>query len=200
MNDLEIDYPDGATPLDLNEMGGLIPDYITTQGELNTLERDNVLEAQTWAFQKPRTGMLNARFAFGLHKRMFSRVWKWAGTQRRSGKTIGVDWTQIPTELAGLFDNTKYWTQHATYSPDEIAIRFHRKLAWIHSFANGNGRHARLMTDLLLVSGGQQPFSWGMNTSPGVLETQGPLRREYIAALRESDHEDYARLLQFARS
>lgn len=200
MSDLTIEHPDGATPLDPNEMDGLIPDYITTQSELNALERDNVLEAQVWAFRKPRTDIRNAPFAFDLHKRMFNRVWKWAGVQRRSDKNIGVPWPQILTELGSLFGDTWYWTEHATYSPDEIAVRFHRKLVWIHAFANGNGRHARLMTDVLLDSGGQQLFSWGMSSSIGALETEGPLRSEYIAALQEADRGEHGRLLRFARS
>ena len=200
MRDLRIESPDGATPLDPNEMGGLIPDYITTQAELNALERDNILEAQTWALRKRRTDILHTTFAFDLHKRMFNRVWKWAGMQRRPDKNIGVPWSQIPTELATLFGDSRYWTKHGTYGPDEIAVRFHRQLVWIHVFPNGNGRHARLMTDVLLLSGGQQLFSWGMNTSTAVLEAEGPLRQEYIAALQEADRGDYRRLLRFARS
>src|SRR5258708_5748313 len=200
MSDLRIESPDGATPLDPNETGGLIPDYITTHADLNALERDNVLEAQAWALRKPRADILNATFALDLHKRMFNRVWRWAGTPRRSDKNIGVPWSQIFTELATLFDDSRYWTKHATYNADEIAVRFHRRLAWIHVFPNGNGRHARLMTDVLLLSGGQPLFSWGMNTSTGVLETEVPLRQEYIEALQEADRGEYRRLLRFARS
>jgi len=202
MNDLRIDYPDGATPLDPNEMDGLIPaGYITTQGELNALERDNVLEAQSWALQKPRSDVLNATWLFSLHKRMFNRVWEWAGTQRRSDKGIGdVPWHQILTELANLFADTQYWIEHATYGSDEIAVRFHRKLVWIHAFPNGNGRHARLMTDVLLRSFGQPLFSWGLKISMGAIDAQGPLREEYIAALQEADRGEHGRLLRFARS
>lgn len=197
---IKLEYPQGATPLDSNELGGLIPDYITTQGELNELERENVLEAQTWALRRPHTDFLNATFAFELHKRMFGRVWKWAGKQRRSEKNIGVRWPEITTELNNLFANTQYWLAHGTFDADGIAIRFHRTLVWIHPFVNGNGRHARLITEVLLVSSGREPFSWGRNASTDRIEAEGTLRENYIAALKEADRGDHDRLLRFARS
>jgi hypothetical protein len=52
MSQLTINYAPGATPLDPNELDGLIPDYITTQGELNTLERENIVDAADWLFGK----------------------------------------------------------------------------------------------------------------------------------------------------
>ena len=102
MSPFSFDYPPGATPLDPNEVDGLIPDYITTQGELNALERENILEAGSWAHDRKHADILNATFALDLHRRMFYRVWKWAGTRRKSDKNIGVSWNQIPTELATL--------------------------------------------------------------------------------------------------
>ena len=56
-----------------------------------------------------------------------------------------------------------YWVQHQVYRPEEIAIRFKHRLVSIHCFPNGNGRHSRLMADLLLESvfKKNKPFSWG---------------------------------------
>ena len=108
------DYPPGATPLDPNEVDGLIPDYITTQGELNALERENILEANSWAHDRRHADILNATFALDLHRRMFYRVWKWAGAQRKSDKNIGVSCDQISTELAQLLADVKYWIENKT--------------------------------------------------------------------------------------
>ena len=118
MSPFSFDYPPGATPLDPNEVDGLIPDYITTQGELNALERENILEASSWAHDRRHADILNATFALDLHRRMFSRVWKWAGTQRKSDKNIGVSWNDISTELAKLLGDVKYWIENKTYSWD----------------------------------------------------------------------------------
>ena len=195
-----IDCPSGATPLDPNELDGLIPDYITTKRELNALERENILEAVSWISGRQHSDVLNATFAFNLHKRMLSRVWKWAGTQRTSNKTIGVSKEHISKELAMLFGNVKYWIDNKTFTWDQIGARFHHRLVWIHIFVNGNGRHARIMTDALLNSNGQESFSWGMKKSQEALEVAGALRREYILALKRADQDDYGALLRFVRS
>jgi hypothetical protein len=59
LNKLQIQYPPGATPLDPNELEGLIPTYITTQGELNQLEKENILDATRWALGKKSHDCLN---------------------------------------------------------------------------------------------------------------------------------------------
>jgi Fic-DOC domain mobile mystery protein B len=183
-----IDYPPGATPLNPNEAEGLIPDYITTQGELNTLERENIIEATTWAESRQHSDILTATFTLDVHRRMLNRVWKWAGKLRRSNKNIGV--------LA----DTKYWIENETYGWDEIGARFHHRLVSIHVFVNGNGRHARIMTNILLSSHRKEPFSWGMRTHTGALEVGGALRDEYISALKRADQGDYDALIRFVRS
>jgi Fic-DOC domain mobile mystery protein B len=195
-----IDYPPDATPLDPNEVEGLIPDYITTQAELNALERENIIEATNWAESRRHSEILTATFALDVHKRMLNRVWKWAGKPRTSNKNLGVFKENISSELANLFADTKYWIEHNTYGWDEIGARFHHRLVSIHAFVNGNGRHARIMTNILLSSNGQEPFSWGMRTLAGALEVEGALRDEYISALKKADESDYARLLRFVRS
>ena len=127
---------------------------------------------------------------------MFRHVWKWAGTHRRSGKNVGVDAYQIPTELRRMIDDCRYWIEHETYPPDEIAARFHHRLVWIHAYPNGNGRHARLATDLLLKSLNQPPFSWGQEN----LVDAGETRQRYVEALRAADRHEFAPLIKFVRS
>lgn len=128
---------------------------------------------------------------------MFGKVWKWAGEYRKSDKNIGVDWSQIQIRFRQLLDDTKYWIENDTYPSDEIATRFHHRLVQIHLFSNGNGRHARLMTDLLLERVlDKEPFSWGSDSLLDEVET----RRNYILALREADQNKYQLLLGFVRS
>jgi fido (protein-threonine AMPylation protein) len=111
-----------------------------------------------------------------------------------------VSWEQISTELAQLFGDAKYWIENNTDGWDVIGARFHHRLVSIHAFVNGNGRHARIMTDILLSSGRQEAFSWGMRTFGGALEVEGALRQEYISALKKADLGDYDGLLRFVRS
>jgi Fic-DOC domain mobile mystery protein B len=194
------EYAPGATPLDPDEMSGLIPKYISTQSELNLLEQENILKAQSWLQKKKSKEILDEAFIRDLHKQMFKNVWKWAGKFRSSGKNIGTAWEKIPQEIKVLCDDTKYWVENKTYGWDELAVRFHHRLVFIHAFANGNGRHARLMTDLLLEKNGQEPFSWGSKQMDVDLTKASDVRNQYIAALREADERRYEKLLAFARS
>jgi Fic-DOC domain mobile mystery protein B len=186
---------DGSTPLTEEELEQLIPSYITLRYELNAAEQANIIEAVEWAFLR-RRDVLSEQFLDSLHKRMFGRVWRWAGQHRQSNKNSGIDAYRIPTELHQLLEDCRYWVENATYEPDEIATRFHHRLVGIHSYPNGNGRHARLASDLLLISLGCKPFSWGRVNLVDASKT----RTEYIAALRAADNHDFEPLLEFVRT
>ena len=189
-------YPTGATPFDPDEMEGLKFGHITTREELNRFEQDNINEALQWLETRHKGDILTEEFVKRLHQKMFGKVWRWAGTFRRSGKNIGVDWTQIFTQLHTLLQDVRYWIEHKTYSEDEIAVRFHHKLVWIHLFANGNGRHARLMTDILLKEVlKQKPFTWNVSN----IDVEDQIRDNYLEALRKADNRDYSMLLDFVR-
>jgi len=186
---------DASTPLTHEERKDLIPSYITLRRELNEAEQANILEAEEWAFARKRD-VLDERFLTTLHKRMFQRVWRWAGQFRRTERNIGVDAYRIQTDLRQLLDDCRYWIEKDTYPADEIAARFHHRLVLIHPFPNGNGRHARLATDLLLTKLGRPRFSWGQINLVNPSET----RQRYVSALRAADNHDYRALLEFVRS
>jgi Fic-DOC domain mobile mystery protein B len=192
---VDLNYPPGATPLDADELASLIPGHITTQGELNEWEQFNIVQGESWA-RRQRKEVLDDAFVRQLHKRMFGETWKWAGEFRKSDKSIGVDWLTIGIELKKLLDDVRYQIEHASYPPDEIAARFHHRLVAIHPFPNGNGRHARLMADLLVERLGRPRFTWGRRN----LVDAGETRQNYIAALRAADAGDIAPLFAFARS
>jgi Fic-DOC domain mobile mystery protein B len=191
----QLDYPPGATPLDADELASLIPGHINTQGELNEWEQLNIVQGEQWA-RKQRKEILSEGFLRQLHKQMFGETWKWAGEFRKSDKNIGVDWLHIGVELKKLFDDVRYQVEHCTFPADEIAVRFHHRLVAIHPFPNGNGRHARMMADLLVERLGRPRFSWGSRS----LVDAGETRLNYIAALQTADARDIAPLLAFARS
>ena len=195
MSDPLLEADDAATPLTAEEREGLIPSYITLRHELNEAEQANILEAEQWAFARKRD-VLDEHFLTALHKRMFGWVWRWAGKFRVTERNVGVDPYRIATDLRQLLDDSRYWIAHGTYPPDEICTRFHHRLVAIHPFPNGNGRHARLATDLLLVALGQSRFSWGRTS----LVTSSETRHAYVAALRAADARDIGPLLEFVRS
>ena len=152
---LRLTYPLGATPLDPDEAEGLIPRHISTQGQLNEWELQNILEGQQWAFTRRPANLLTIDFMQSLHKRMFGNTWHWAGTLRITEKSIGVAPEFISVRLRDLCDDIGAQQEYRSFPPREIAARFHHRLVFIHPFPNGNGRFSRLMTDLLLEEFGE---------------------------------------------
>jgi Fic-DOC domain mobile mystery protein B len=187
--------PDDATPLTPEERDALIPADISYRHELNAAEQENILRAQNWALATRRE-LLTERFVKDLHGRMLGDVWRWAGQFRISERNLGIPYYEIPIALRHLLDDVRTWTGRRSYSSDEIAVRLHHRLVQIHPFPNGNGRHARLMADLLVTRLGEQRFSWGSDS----LQDASDLRKRYIAALRAADDHDIGPLLMFARS
>jgi len=191
-----MEYPEGATPLSADEIVGLKHKHVTTRNELDQLEQANIQSGLEWLKRTRNKDMLNETFVRELHKQLFGDVWKWAGTFRRTEKNIGVDPLQIPEKLRMLLDDLRYWIANKTYSPEEIAIRFHHRLVSIHLFPNGNGRHARIMADALLTKVlEKKPIDWAGGHD---LQAIGARRKEYIAALRQADGGNYAPIFAFA--
>src|SRR5690554_3139877 len=196
---LDLDYIDGQTPIDEEEKEGLRIETIATKGDLDEFEQLNIEEALQWVFSKkfkPKQ-VFSEKFICNLHKRMFGTVWNWAGQFRKTNKNIGVDKHQVPIELKILCDDALFWIENKTYPPEEIAIRFKHRIVSIHCFPNGNGRHSRLMADIIIKNlFGQVPFSWGA----GNLSKPTDTRATYLKAVKSADLNDYRLLLEFARS
>lgn len=188
----------GATPLVPEELAELIPDHITTQAELNEWEQRNIIRGQEWALKSRSAifpNLLTDHFVRELHKKMFDDTWKWAGEYRKSGKNIGVDWTHIPEQVRNACEDATLWVKESVFEPEELAIRFHHRLVYIHPFPNGNGRHARLIADLLLMKQFKiERLSWGAYD----LVSPGKARERYLSALREADNGFFGSLVNFA--
>lgn len=191
--------PEDATDLSPDERRALLQTWIANRADLNRAEAQNILNGTAWARRRRGRNpvdLLNDAFAMALHKRMFGDVWSWAGKYRDRESNIGVKPHLISTEVPTLFGDARYWVEHQSYGPDELATRVHHRLVAIHPFPNGNGRHTRLMADLLVERLGQEPFTWGRDS----LAEVGVLRSRYVAALKAADNHDIAPLLRFARS
>ncbi|RED96677.1 mobile mystery protein B [Marinoscillum furvescens] len=196
---LNLEYIDGQTPLDEEEKEGLKIPTISTREELDEFEQHNIEESLQWLLTrkfKPEQ-ILSEKFIRDLHKRMFGEVWKWAGQFRSTQKNIGVDYWQIPTQLKMLLDDAMLWYRDSVFEPDELAIRFKHRIVSIHCFPNGNGRHSRLMADVIIEKiYGQEVFSWGA----GDLSSNSQARTNYLKAVKAADHNDFNLLFQFSRT
>ena len=193
---------DGNTPIRREEAEQLIP-RISMMGELNEYEALNIVQAREWAFSSrtmKSTDPLEEPYVRTLHGKMFDQVWKWAGSYRTNELNIGCDPAEIVQRIPQLLANMKYWLDNKTFPVDECLIRFHHQLvSKIHPFANGNGRHARMMTDVIAVIYGQKEFTWGAGQN---LIAEGSASAAYLAGLRalDANENDVKALLAFARS
>jgi len=196
---LELNYSEGQKPLDEDEKDGLLIPTIATRNELDEFEQENIERAILWTLKRAfrPEQLFSEDFVRLVHKQMYQTVWAWAGEFRRTNKNIGVDKWQIASELRYLLDDLRYWFEYSTYPPDELVIRFKHRLVSIHCFPNGNGRHSRLMADILISKLYKRPvFSWGATS----LVKQGQARKLYLAAVRAADAGVIEPLISFART
>lgn len=196
---LELDHIDGQTPLSEEEKDGLLIKTITTHNELDELEQLNIEKAIEWTIKTKfkKDQVLTERFIKTLHKKMLGNIWSWAGEFRKSEKNIGIKWVMIGTELKTLLDDTKYWIENQTFPNEEIAIRFKHRLVNIHCFPNGNGRHSRIMADIIMESiFGEEAFSWNQSNMVKPNQT----RKNYLHAIREGDNGNIQPLIDFAKN
>lgn len=193
-----MEFPEGATNLDPDEMEGLKYKHVSTRGELDELEQASITNGMTWLSKQKNPDMLSEAFIRELHKRLFGDVWKWAGSFRDTEKNIGVEPYQIGIHLRNLLDDVKFWIENDTYPPKEIAARLHHRLVAIHLFPNGNGRHSRIMADAVLTKMlGCPPINWSGGFK---LENRNVRRTQYIEALRSADRHDLKPLLKFVEA
>lgn len=196
---IDLEYISGQTPLDEDEKEGLLIESISSRGELDEFEQLNIEKAIEWSIRSKfvKKIILTEGFVKSLHKQMFSEVWSWAGQFRKSNKNIGVDGTIIGIELKKLLDDAEFWIKNSSYNPDEIAIRFKHRLVKIHCFPNGNGRHSRMMADIIIESIFEKDvFDWRYSSMVRADAT----REEYISAIKKADGGNIEPLLDFARN
>jgi Fic-DOC domain mobile mystery protein B len=196
---LDLIYNDGQTPLDEDEKEGLLIKSIATRGELDEFEQQNIEDAIQWSLTRKFKSeqILSETFILALHKKMYKNVWRWAGEYRKTNKNIGVDKLEIPVALRSLIDDASYWLENNVYEADEFALRFKHRLVSIHCFPNGNGRHSRMIADIIIEKIYQLPvFSWGSKS----LADENDSRKKYLIAIRKADKGDLDLLLKFARA
>lgn len=190
---------DDATPLSAEEQAALIPS-LSTRAELNQLERLNINDARVWAMRKSvlrRPDLVSDGFARELHRRMFNQVWSWAGRYRITEKTLGWEVHRLAEGVRNVCDDAKAWFEHSTYPLPEAAVRLHHRLVLIHPWPNGNGRHARLMADIVVAAKGGKELTWGAGQD---LVNAGEVRQRYIDSIRQADQGKIGPLVAFAQS
>jgi Fic-DOC domain mobile mystery protein B len=191
--------PQGATGGE--DLSGLKKAHLSDRGHRNAAETeaiDRVYEKYIYRGRpkKSGSGWLTAQFIKKAHREMFGAIWKWAGKYRQSNLNIGIEWHQVPQQVELLCGDFQYWeSQPGSMTVIEIAARLQNRLTRIHPFENGNGRHARLITDIYFHSRRMPLPRW-----PQIhrMEEEGDaLRARYLKAMKSADKEDYQPLMHF---
>jgi len=196
---IEFDIVEGQTPLDEDEREGLRIPAVSTRSELDEFEQHNIEDAIAWTLSRSfkQENVFTESFVKEVHIKMFGDVWKWAGEFRKSNKNLGVEKWNIGSELKQLNDDALFWISNEVYGSDELAIRYKHRLVSIHCFPNGNGRHSRLMADIVIEKILKKPvYTWEMAGD----NLDRNIRQEYIKAIKAADKGNYKPLISFARS
>lgn len=181
-----------------DEQARLLPS-LSTREQLNEIERLGTNAARVWAMRPTvlrRADLLTEPFLRELHRRMFGGVWRGAGRYRTTAGVPGWEPGQISKGVRMFLDDAEGWLRFSTYPVNESAVRLHHRLVAIQPWANGNGRHARLVADILIAAHGEEPLTWGSRSAGS--ET-GSARERYLDAIRAADSGDMDPLLGFAR-
>ena len=196
---LNFEYLEGQTPIDEEEKLGLKVPIVSVKRELDEFEQKNIEDAMLWSLSnrwEART-VFSTEFLKKVHKQMFKQVWSWAGQYRMTNKNIGVEYWKVASEAKQLIDDAHHWYEYNVYDRLELAIRFKHRLVSIHCFPNGNGRHSRLMADIVMSHVYSQPvYTWGSRLSLPASE----VRSKYISALKQADQGEFTPLIEFAGS
>jgi Fic-DOC domain mobile mystery protein B len=190
----------GATPGD--DTSGLIQRQLTDRRARNAAELDAISRAYNKHIYRARrkragTEWLTDELIRRVHFDMFGEIWEWAGKYRTDSVNIGVDFHLIPEQIKLLCGDFNYWnSDKGAMPPLEIAARLQNRLTRIHPFKNGNGRHARMITDIFFHSVKHPLPKW-----PQIqLMSEGDqVRSRYIEAIRTADKEDYRELMAFMK-
>jgi Fic-DOC domain mobile mystery protein B len=183
-------------PLTGEERTALLPS-LSTRAQLHQAESLGIHAARVWAMRAPnlaRTDILSEAFCSELHRRMFGGIWRRAG-KYRSVSSAGWEPGRIGEGVRLFLDDADGWLKYSTYTAHEAAVRLHHRLAAVRPWTRGNGRHARLMADVVVASQAERALTWGSLASDS-----GSLRARYVGAMHAADGGDMAPLLEFARN
>lgn len=191
----------GATPGD--DTSGLLQRQLTDRSARNAAELDAISRAynkHVYRARRKRSGSewLTDQFIRTVHRDMFGEIWEWAGKYRTAPLNIGVDFHLIPEQIKLLCGDFNYWnSDKSSMPPLEIAARLQNRLTRIHPFINGNGRHARLITDIYFYSVKKPLPKWPQIQ---LLSEGDKIRTQYIEAMKAADKDDYRELIGFMKN
>lgn len=127
-----------------------------------------------------------------LHRRAFGHLYDWAGNWRTQVPNVGAylppPAARVPQLLYEFIDELRHRQTRLPDVPrvEDVAALLayaHHRLVAIHPFTNGNGRTARLFTNLLA-------YNYGYQDVVLYHRENGEGRNQYLQAIRKADAYD----------
>lgn len=198
--------PDSTKPVDAtasDDTSGLRDLSLATRADRNAVEAQAIQAAYSkYVFharpQKRGPPWLTSELVLAVHRSMFGTIWTWGGHYRTERLNMGCDPHLIREQMKLLCDDFLLWDAlDPPMPPLEVAARLQNRLTKIHPFRNGNGRHARLITDIFFHSRKHPLPQW-----PQIhrLPQGESIRTHYIEAMKRADQGDFTNLIVFMQS
>ena len=182
------------------DISDLLMRHLITKESRNAVELESIAQAYDHYVFRGRKKIAEKKWLTDalirqVHRDMFGGIWDWAGKYRHINLNIGIIWSQIPEQIRILCDDFAFWnTSKCSMSILEVAARLQNRLTRIHPFKNGNGRHARLITDIFLRSRDHPLPKWPQIQ---LIEQGNVIRKRYIDAMKQADMENFNPLMAF---
>ena len=174
---------------------------LTSKDALNEQEALGVARVERFLLEELEYPVdLSVTLLQELHRRAFGHLYDWAGQWRRQVPNVGaylpLAAARVPQLLYEFIDEVQHRQRLVPApTPDHVAALLayaHHRLVAIHPFTNGNGRTARLFTNLLA-------YQYGYQEVVLYQREQGTGRTEYLNAIRQADAYDYRALERLIR-
>lgn len=172
---------------------------IGDKAQLNELEAKGVLRAEEYMLDLDVPIEITTSLILNIHRTAFGEVYDWAGKWRNRDLQVGPytppRFFDVPRLMSEFCYDLKYRLQNLKENDTDALVRelawAHHRMVHIHPFVNGNGRSARLITDLLAYMHGYQ--------SVELYQREGDGRKKYLQAVKLADTYDFLELEQMIR-
>lgn len=163
---------------------------LTSKDELNEQEALGVAQVERYLLEEIEYPVeLSVSLLQDLHRRAFQHLYDWAGQWRKQVPNVGAYLPppahQVPLLLYEFIDELRHRqvllpTEPTAEQVAAVLAYAHHRLVAIHPFVNGNGRTARLFTNLLA-------YGYGFQEVILYRREQGEGRTRYLQAIRQAD-------------
>lgn len=170
---------------------------ITDQDMINIAEAEGVAKAEKSLLYYEIDTVIDTFLILKIHDTAFGHLYEWAGKLRQVNVIVGnfepPHYNLLPNLMAEFSNQLQFLLKNVKVEDDLIySLAFaHHKIVQIHPFKNGNGRVARLLSNLIAYLNGYQAIQ--------IYHSEGDARKKYIDAIKKADIYEYQPLMNIIK-